>query len=310
MLSTETLAWLAAGDPAVAFQTWRDLGGDLRPQLQARIVTEGVGAQLLQARRADEHWGLGFYQPKWTSTHYTLLEFVGLAVSPEQPALRASVAMVLREQKASDGGVNPTGSVKSSDVCVNGMALTYAAYFRADEVDLTSVVDLLLGQRMPDGGFNCRSNRSGARHSSVHTTTSVIEGCTAYLERGYRHRAAHVRDARAGAVEFLLRHQLFRSERTGAPIHPEFTRLHHPPRWYFDVLRGLEAVQQAGYGADGRLADALAILRRRRRADGRWVAARAHPGVTHVPVDPAGQPSRWVTLRAARALLAAERAAG
>jgi len=108
--------------------------------------------------------------------------------------------------------------------------------------------------------------------------------------------------ARAEAAEFLLRHRLYRSERSGAPIDPEFTRLHHPARWHFDILRGLEALAGAGTPYDDRLDDALALLASRRRADGRWWANQAYPGVTHVPPDRPGQPSRWITLMATRVL--------
>lgn len=186
------------------------------------------------------------------------------------------------------------------------MALGYASWFWADPEHLCSVIDFLLRERVADGGFNCRHNRRGAhvRHSSVHTTVCVIEGITTYLHSRYAYRRDELEEARATSVEFLLRHRLFRSERTGEPIDPEFTRLHFPARWHFDVLRGLDALATAGVSRDERMDDALAILRRRRRDDGRWVANRAYPGATHVPNERAGQPSRWVTLIADRVLLA------
>jgi hypothetical protein len=50
------------------------------------------------------------------------------------------------------------------------------------------------------------------------------------------------------------------------------------------------------------MADALGILRARRRDDGCWAANRAYPGATHLPPTPAGQPDRWVTLITLRVL--------
>ena len=93
--------------------------------------------------------------------------------------------MLLATEKGPDGGLNPSGTVAQSDVCINGMALHYAAYFGSPNAELRSVVDFLLGQTMPGGGFNCRSNRSGATHASLHTTTSVIEGLTTSASSGY-----------------------------------------------------------------------------------------------------------------------------
>lgn len=306
-MEPEVLTWLLDGDVAVAYQTRRDLLAEppavLAP-LVARIATQGYGAALLAAQRPDGHWGRGFYQPKWTSTHYTLLELRNLGLAPDHPAAVESVAMLLSREKGPDGGLNPSGTIAHSDVCINGMALDYAAYFGAPDEGLRSIVDFLLGQVMPDGGFNCRSNRSRATHASLHTTTCVLEGFTTYLHHGDGYRSDQVARAQHGAAEVLLAHQMYRSHRTGEVIHSEFTRFHHPARWRYDVLRGLDALAAAGRPYDDRLADALALVRARRRADGRWVLARAYPGETHVPPEPAGRPSRWVTLIAERVLLA------
>ncbi len=301
-LNEAVIDWLLAGDAAVQYQTRRDLLGEEDPELQARIATDGDAAAILAARGENGHWGRGFYQPKWTSTHYTLLELANLGLPATHPEARGSVDLILREEKGADGGLNPSRTLRCSDVCINGMALNYCSHFEAPTEALRSLVDFILGQRMPDGGFNCRSNRSGATHSSVHTSLSVIEGCTAYLASGHSHRADELRQARAATIAFLLRHQLFRSHRTGEPIHVDMTRLHHPTRWRFDVLRCLDALAAAGLDHDARMDNGLEVLRDRQRPDGRWAANRGHPGETHIAYPRAGQPNRWVTLVALRVL--------
>jgi hypothetical protein len=183
------------------------------------------------------------------------------------------------------------------------MALNYAAYFGASEESLASVVDCLLSGQIADGGFNCRRGPE-VRHSSMHTTLSVLEGITSYQAAGHRHRLDDLLAARDSSVEFLLRHRLYRSEHTGAVIRPEFVRLHHPTRWYYDILRCLDALVAAQVPYDDRMADALGVLHRRRASDGRWPANRSYPGETHLPVTPAGKPNRWVTLTALRVLAA------
>jgi hypothetical protein len=304
--TSEVLAWLLAGDAAVAYVATRDLLGRDDPELQARIATEGAGAAILAARGANGHWGRGFYQPKWTSSHYTLLQLRGMGLSRTHPAAVATVQLILETEKAADGGVSPSPPSKPSDACVNGMALGYASWFGAAEDELRSVVDFLLRERVTDGGFNCRHNRPGARvtHSSVHTTVCVMEGITDYVRSGARYRRDELEEAYASSAEFLLRHRLLRSETTGEIISPDFTRLHVPARWHYDILRGLDSLAAGHVPRDDRMDDALALLRRRLRPDGRWNANRAYPGVTHVPDDPAGQPSRWVTVIAERVLVA------
>ena len=73
------------------------------------------------------------------------------------------------------------------------------------------------------------------------------------------------------------------------------------------MLRALDyfraSVLASGAPVDPRLADALAHLRGRRLADGRWPLDVRHRGRQWFEVDEGvGMPSRWVTLSALRVL--------
>jgi hypothetical protein len=300
----DLIGWLLRGDVAIQYQTHRDLLGTDRPDLRARIATEGWGQRFLACRLPDGSWGQGFYQPKWTSSHYTLLDLKTLAIAPEHPLIRTSIQHVLSSLKGSDGGVYPIGTDKKCDVCVNGMLLNYAAYFQMPEDALRSVVDFLLSERMADGGFNCLSNRSGAHHSSLHSTLSVLEGIHEYVANGYRYRRAELKRAADQARAFILMHRLFKSDRTGAVIRKDFLRLAFPPRWKYNVLRALDCFRVAGAPRDERMADAVDVLMDKRCADGRWRLQAAHRGQFHFVMEASGKPSRWNTLLALRVLKA------
>ena len=266
-----------------------------------RIASEGDAGAILAAH-TEPGWGRGFYEPKWTSTHYSLLELRDLAVAHDHPVCVGEVAAAIKRHKGNDGGFNPTDSVEESDVCMNGMFLAFGCYFGADEAGLQSIMDFVLRQRLDDGGFNCRANRSGARVSSVHSTISVIDGLSEYLRSGYTYRAGEAREATGTATAALLARHLYQRRSTGEPIRAEFTRLHHPARWHFDVLRGLDVLRSAGSTYDDRLDDAVGVVLRRRHADGHWSAAAQYPGHIHIAYPRAGEPNRWITLRALRVL--------
>lgn len=138
--------------------------------------------------------------------------------------------------------------------------------------------------------------------SSVHSTTSVIDGLSEYLRSGYPYGAAEVREVIGTATSALLARHLYQRRSSGEPIRVEFTRLHHPARWHFDVLRGLDVLRSAGTAYDDRLAAAVDVILRRRRSDGRWSAAAQYPGHVHIAYPRAGEPNRWITLRALRVL--------
>jgi hypothetical protein len=296
------IPWLLDGDVAIQYQVQRDLLGQERPDLRARIAVEGWGAQFLAARQPAGHWGRGFYQPKWTSTHYTLLDLRHLCIAPDHALIRESIAYVLTHHKGADGGVNPARSIPQSDICICGMALNYACYFGAAPELLVSVVDFVLAEQMADGGFNCERNRFGARHSSLHSTISVLEGILEYGRQGYAYRAAELELAAAEAREFILQHRLYKSDRTGEIINPRFLLLSYPSRWFYDILRALDCFRDACVAHDPRMQDALDVLKAKRRKDGAWPLQAKHPGQTHFDMETPGQASRWNTLRALRVL--------
>jgi hypothetical protein len=301
-IANDLLNWLLDGDVAIQYQVHRDLLDTERPDLRARIATEGWGAQFLHARQPEGHWGRGFYSPKWISTHYTLLDLKHLGIAPDNGQIRASIHHILAHHKEADGGVNPAKTVKNSDVCVNGMFLSYAAYFGTPVEALHSIVDFLIAMQMADGGFNCQSNQQGAVHSSLHSTISVLEGIAEYLANGYTYRAVEVSAMAGQAREFILLHRLYRSDHTGEIIHPRFLMLSYPPRWFYDILRALDYFRSAGAAFDPRMQDALDVLRQKRRQDGTWPLQARHPGQTHFEMETPGRPSRWNTLRALRVL--------
>jgi hypothetical protein len=303
LFSEALLQWLLDGDVAIQYQVQRDVLDDEQPSLRERIANEGWGARFLRARQPQGHWGRGFYQPKWISTHYTLLDLRNLYIPPDNQLIRESIAQILEKHSSSDGGINPAKTIPNSDVCVSGMFLNYAAYFGLPETELHLVVDFLMRVQMPDGGFNCQSNQpGGAVHSSVHSTLSVLEGIGEYIAHGYGYCAAELEAIAGQGREFLLQHRLFRSHRTGEVIQARFLMLSYPSRWFYDILRALDYFRSVAAPYDPRLQDALDILLQKRRADGRWPLQAKHAGQVHFDMEQPGQPSRWNTLRALRVL--------
>lgn len=294
--------WLLEGDVSIQYQVHRDLLDRERPNLRTRIATEGWGARFLSLRKPEGHWGRSYYQPKWISTHYTVLDLKNLAIAPDLPAIRETLRDVLERLKGADGGINPFVTIEVSDVCMNGMILNFAAYFGMPEESLRSIVDFLLKEHMSDGGFNCESNRGGAVHSSLHTTLSVLEGFLEYSANGYSYRSSELPPVEAAAREFILQHRLFRSDHTGEIIDKRMLLLSYPSRWKYDILRALDYFQAAQIPFDPRMQDALDVLLKKRRKNGRWPLQGKHPGRTHFEMEHPGEPSRWNTLRALRVL--------
>ena len=303
MNQQQIIDWLLEGDVSIQYQVHRDLLSEDRNDLRARISEEGFGKRFLAQRKPDGYWGDRFYQPKWISSHYTLLDLRYLNLSPQHTVVKESIDLILASGKSEDGGI-PLGpsTVQHSDVCVNGMFLNYASYFNTEEEKLRSVVDSILHELMPDGGFNCRTTRSGASHSSLHTTLSVLEGITEYERNGYTYRSKELLNAKKSSIEFILRHRLFLSDRTGEIINKDFLKLSYPSRWRYDILRALDHFQYAGVKWDERMKPAIQVILKKDNSKGTWNLQAKHPGQVHFEMEQAGKPSRWNTLRVMRVL--------
>ena len=293
--------WLKSGDPAIAFQTKRDLLDFEDHALQREISHKGWGDQILRLRNSNGHWGDSFYFPKWTNSHYTLLELKHLCFPTDHPDIQRTIEIILDTEKKPDGGIGPGQTIRS-DVCVAGMFLNYAAYFQAAESQLESIIDFLLDESMPDGGFNCQSNRSGAHHSSMHSTISVLEGFLSLKQNGYHYRASEIQYRVEQSEAFLLQHRLFKSDKTGDVIHPGFLTFSYPARWKYNILRALDYFQAADVPWDDRMQDAIDVIQSKRKPEGHWMTAAHHPGQRHFDMEPSRSPSRWNTLMALRVL--------
>jgi hypothetical protein len=300
----ETILWLLQGDVSIQYLTKKYLlnaGSDELQHLRKRIAVEGWGKKFLDARGANGHWGRGFYQPKWISSHYTLLDLRYLEIEPVDPIM-GTLALILQQSKKPDGSINESKTVTSGDLCVNGMFLNYASFFGINEEQLKSIVDYILDNIMPDGGFNCECTRKNVKHSSMHTTISVLEGIWEYIKAGNQHRLDELSQAKKDAEAFLLKHRLYKSSRSGEIIDKKWTMLSFPSRGRYDILRALIYFVDAGTPYDPRMDDAVNLLKSKQRKDGTWPVQAKHPGQVHFDMEKTGASSRFNTLRALRVL--------
>lgn len=306
--------WLMQGDPAIRYQTMRDLTGANENELakeREQIALTGWGKQLLDCQDAKGTWANGLYSPKWKSTTYSLLLLRRLGIETT-PGIEKGCYILLNKGFYKDDGINLFPSWKISETCVTGMVLSILSFFRIRDERLELVAGHLLGQQMEDGGWNCESYK-GHTHSSFHTTISVLEGLreyekyvtethTAPLPGKLTAQLEQIKKSRDAAVEFLLEHKLFQSHRTGEVVDERMLRFSFPPRWYYDIMRGLDFMQDCRVKKDKRFEDAIAVLKKKQTKEGAWKLQNRHTGKTFFELEKPGKPSRMNTLRAMRIL--------
>lgn len=262
---------------------------------RAKIESEGWGKRLLDLQDADGKWGGGVYSPKWISTTYTLLLLREMGLSQQCARARRGAQLILDTSVRAD-----KDSLRSLDTCVAGMWLALGAYFGSDDPKLEVLVEHLLEEQMPDGGWNCRRNRvKTTHHSSFHTTFNVLDGVRDAITRKIG-PTRKLQAAEDKAIEILLQHHMFRSDKTGNVINSKFKQFAFPPRWHYDVMRGLDYIRTTRFIKDPRLNEAFELVEVRRGKDGRWKNASPYSGKVFFNLEPGRNGSRWNTLRALR----------
>jgi hypothetical protein len=212
---------------------------------------------------------------KWGGAHWRLVSLAELGVTAETPGVRKALEegfaqvteWLLGEAHIAavphiDGRYRRCGSQE-------GNALWAASVMGlGSRAERDSLAANLLRWEWPDGGWNCDRHRE-AHHSSFNESFAPLRGLAAYRD------ADDVRDAAldagvGAAAEFLLRHKVVESERTGELANPRLGLLRWPAYWHYGLLPGLRALHQAGSLGDPRVRPALDRLRAARQPDGTW----------------------------------------
>jgi hypothetical protein len=295
------IAWLLAGDPVIRWQVKRDLLDEpdhICEKERRSVLENGWVADLLAQQGHDGEWPKG----RWTASTWTLLLLIACGVPEGHPATRAPVERLLGRFMPVGEGVDGASLLKRVDLCHLGFWLGLGAYFLGADPRLPPLAEAVLSSQFDDGGWNCHMrNRPSTRHSSFHTTFNVLENLRIAATLGAVSAKAFG-DAESAAVEFMLTHHLYRSDRTNEVISERFTDLTYPWHWHYTVLRGLDYLRLTPAISDERLDDPIDLLRRRRKPNGRWPLQKRIPGTLLVEMEKPGQDSRWNTLRALRVL--------
>lgn len=312
--------WLLDSDPALRWQVERDLVGAPREVWEgtrARVATEGFGARLLALQDADGQWAGGAFFPAdfdfrgpeaaegagqpWTATTWTLTTLREWGLDPS--ALAGTVEKLAANCRWEYEGLPYWGG--EVDACINAATLANGAWLGAD---VRGLAQWFVDHQMDEGGWNCEW-LNGSVRSSFNSTLNSLRGILVWerAQHGTAALADELRATRKAGEEYLLTRWALRRATTGELVQPWFSVLAYPFRWQYTALRAVDYFREAalhdGAPPDPRLAEAIGIIRGKRREDGTWLQEHRYPGRTWFDVDARpGEPSTWLTFYAARAL--------
>lgn len=300
-IDPKILEWLLEGDPMIRFQVMRDLQG--KPEKvwraeQQRVAETGWGAEFLKRQRKDGSWPAG----RWTETIWMLVLLLDCGMPTQFESLRIATDKKISGLLPAGKPIAPNILKERLDLCHVGFWLRIGSAFMPEDERLRAMVEAIFELQMADGGWNCRvRNYPNTTHSSFHTTFNVLEGLREAAKAGVV-KKAQFKKAEDRAIEFMLEHRLFKSDKTGKVVDDRITQLTFPSYWHYTVLRGLDYIRETRHIKDARLDDAIKLLESARKPNGRWPVEKRIPGITFFDMEKPGSESRWNTLRALRVL--------
>ena len=305
--------WLLEKDqPAVRYRALVDLldRNDDDPEVrEARSAIGRVGwaADQLRDQGAKGFWerreprGVSeyvefLYNPPYRSTNWRALVLAELGLDSTDPRIR-KIAELLFDYKLR---LSSPFNFFYEEMCISANAARMLTRFGfGDDPRVRKLYDWLLEDQRKDGGWNCSQGTPG--------TLDVWEPLAAFACLPKSKRSPKMERAVEKGAEFYLERKLFEEGKRYAP----WFRFHYPNHYFYDVLVGLDVLTQLGYSGDRRLGAALKLLQSKRRRDGSWLMDRVHPDlgrgievysdpkkVKPLVIEPAGKPSKWITLKA------------
>ena len=318
----DPLPWLLEPDrdnPGPCYFTLRDLlgrsedDGEVRAA-RAAIMATGPVPVILDAQYPAGYWvkPSHHYSPKYRSTVWQIIFLAELGADPADERVRQGCEAILNQCLAANGAFSAgQPPVPSSCVhCLNGNLLH--ALLRLGYADDPRVQGALDWQTQAiTGEGNIRYYKSGTAGPGFICAVNLGQPCGWGATKAMRALAAVPPNRRTPAIqraiqagaEFLLsRDPAIADYPYTERVSSTWFKFGFPLSYSSDVLETTMVLVELGYGGDLRLANALQFILSKQDAQGRWKLEGGLNGKMWVDIEEKGKPSKWVTLRALRAL--------
>ncbi len=329
-LNDDPLSWLLeAGTPGVRYLALRDLldrpSDD--PELSAASQaahTQGPIATILERMDKPGYWvepGPG-YRPKYRSTVWAVIMLAQLGASAAlDERIARACGYVLDHALAPGGQFSASGAPSGTADCLQGNLCWALVELGCDDPRLALAFEWMARTVTGEGLAPVTERQAELRYYASQCGPSFACGSNNKLPCAWggakvmlafsvwpvERRTPLIERAIDQGVAFL-----FSTDPAGAAYPSGFSDKPSGNWWKFgfpifyvtDLLQIVEALVGLGYGHDPRLENALALVREKQDAQGRWPLEYSYAGKTWIDFGAKKQPNKWVTLRALRVLKA------
>jgi hypothetical protein len=320
MLRSDPADWLLEeSNPSVRYLTLTrilDLPDRYKDARKAKkgIMESGAVPAILAKQQPDGNWEAAnaFYTGKYRSTVWQLIILAEHAADAEDARIKRACEFILEHsQDRSTGGfayhtAERTGGGRASEVipCLTGnmiWSLRRLGYENDPRVRhgiewLAKYLRFDDGETRPpeDWPYN-RYEMCYGRHSCL---MGVAKGLKALAEIPEASRSKEVKHCIDNAVEFLLKHHVFKRSHDPAKVSkPSWKKFGFPKMWQTDVVEILLILTKLGVH-DKRMQEAVDLVISKQDEKGCWRLEDTFNGRFQVNIEAKGKRSKWVTLNA------------
>ncbi len=324
-LNGDPLPWLLEPDsPGARYLTLRDLvdGAEETEISAARDAAymSGPIAAILDNMSANGYWaeaGPG-YLPKYRSTVWALILLAQLGASAKHDErISLACSYLLEHALAPSGQFSTSGAPSGTADCLQGnmcWALTALGY---DDPRLDLAFEWMARSVTGEGVAPAHEKEAPVRfyagkcgplfccgsNNKLPCAWGAVKVMLAFSVLPNERRTPLIESAIRQGVDFLF--SVDPAEATypsGWSEKPSgnWWKFGFPVFYVTDILQIVEALVGLGYGQDPRLANALALIRGKQDAQGRWPLEYDYTGKTWAEFGKKKEPNKWVTLRALR----------
>jgi predicted aconitase with swiveling domain len=321
-LKADPLPWLLEPDnPSVRYYTLTELLD--RPSdneeviaTQRAIMATGVVPKLMEGQSEDGYWGAedSYYTPRYTATAWRFMLLAEFGADGSTAEIRKVSDYLIRQAQLENGGFCARHILRrepgaAGTPCFTGnMVWSYIRLGYLDTQPVQKAIDWILKySRFDDGDANTwpewlpqdPNDFCWGRHTCFRGVIAILQ---ALAEIPGKVRSSRVKETLDAGVEYLLMHHVFKhSHNLNKPI-TQYTQVGFPLFVDNDLLRMLLFLTGLGVH-DSRMQEAVDRLVSKQNHLGQWKQQHTYPktrsqGFMPVFIDPKGQPSKWVTLRA------------
>ncbi len=322
----DSIDWLSEPDDiGVRYLALRDLTETSPKALRAtklKAHREGPIAKILAKMKEEGYWerpGPG-YNPKYRSTVWSLILLAQLGADVETDERVATACSYLLDHALTKDGQFAYNGVASGTIdCLQGNLCAALLDLGCADPRLDKAFEWMARSVTGEGvaplsdktapvryyAFKCGPGFRCGVNNQLPCAWGAVKVMLAFGKLPKKKRTQRIADAIDAGVDFLFGKDPAQADyptRLGDKPSRNWWKLGFPMFYVTDLLQNVEALVALGYGKDPRLKPALALIREKQDAQGRWTMEYDYTGKTWVNFGVKKRPNKWVTLRALRAL--------